>query len=78
MIMRTQRIFAKLRDNEIPNMTKASAIVLTNTLKPQLYITLTHIDLRQIIIVKRNRQVLIIVSNSTKPSIARIQTILSD
>ena len=54
MIMRTQRIFAKLRDNEIPNMTKASAIVLTNTLKPQLNITLTHIDLRQIIIVKRN------------------------
>ena len=54
MIMRTQRIFAKLRDNEVPNMTKASAIVLTNTLKPQLYIALTHIDLRQIIIVKRN------------------------
>ncbi len=35
-------------------MTKASAIVLTNTLKPQLNIALTHIDLRQIIIVKRN------------------------
>ena len=36
-------------------MTKTSTIVLTNTLKPQLNITLTHIDLRQIIIIKRNR-----------------------
>ena len=54
MIMRTQRILTELRNNKIPNMTKASAIVLTNTLKPQLYIALTHINLRQIIIVKRN------------------------
>ena len=59
-------------------MTKTSAIVLTNTLKPQLNITFTHIDLRKIVIIKRNRQVLIIISNSTKPSIARIQTILSN
>ena len=36
-------------------MTKTNAIVLTHTLKPQLNITLTHIDLRQIIIIKRNR-----------------------
>ena len=77
MIMRTQRIFAKLRNNKVPNMTKTSTIILTNTFKPQLNITLTYINLRQIVIIKGNWQMLIIISNGTKPSIARIQTILS-
>ena len=77
MIMRAQRIFSKLGDNKIPNMTKTSTIVLTNTFEPQLNITLADINLRKIIVIKRNRQVLIIISNSTKPSIARVQTILS-
>lgn len=54
VVMGSQRILTELRNNEIPNMSKTSAIILTDTLKPQLYITLTNIDLRQIIIVKRN------------------------
>ena len=36
-------------------MTKTITIILAKSLKPQLNITFTHIDLRQIIIIKRNR-----------------------
>ena len=52
--MGSQRILTELRNNEITDMSKTSAIILTDTLKPQLYITLTDIDLQQIIIIKRN------------------------
>ena len=76
--MGSQRILTELRNNEITDMSKAGAIILTDTLKPQLNITLTNINLRKVIVIKRNGQVLIIISNCTEPSIARIQTILSN
>ena len=76
--MGSQRILTELRNNEITDMPKTGTIILTDTLKPQLYITLTDIDLREVIIIKRKRQVFIIISNCTEPSIARIKTILSD
>ena len=50
--MGSQRILTELRNNEITDMSKTSAIILTDTLKPQLYITLTDIDLQQVIVIK--------------------------
>ena len=76
--MGSQRILTKLRNNEITDMSKTGTIILTDTLKPQLYITLANINLREVIVIKRNGQVFIVISNSTEPSIARIQTILSN
>lgn len=78
VVMGSQRILTELRNNKITDMSKTGTIILTDTLKPQLYITLTDINLREVIIIKRKRQVFIVISNSTKPSIAQIQTILSD